>query len=288
MAFRGMTNPNTEGHHEPYWDLIKRIITESDVVMEVLDARLIELSRNAEVERLIEEVGRPLIFVINKSDLTTKNAIEPQIQELEKKGSVVFVSAKSPKTVKVLLYTIKKVFQKHGKRLIPTRGRNDPKSRFREAKANIVAGILGYPNVGKSAIINAICHRKKSPVSKKAGTTHGVHWIKASNEIKLLDSPGVIPLVTDDDTRYGLICARDTERLKNPELVAHAIINMFMKSNKKKFENFYGVVIDTENPYDVIEALARKRGNLLKGGIIDENRTVHLIVRDWQHGNLRL
>lgn len=54
---------------EPYWDLIKRIINESDIVLEILDARLVELSRNEEVEKLIEEVGRPVIFVVNKRDL---------------------------------------------------------------------------------------------------------------------------------------------------------------------------------------------------------------------------
>ena len=56
---------------EPYWDLIRRIITESDLVLEILDARLVELSRNERVEELIEEVGKPVIFVVNKSDLVS-------------------------------------------------------------------------------------------------------------------------------------------------------------------------------------------------------------------------
>lgn len=61
---------------QPYWDLIKRVVIESDVVLEVLDARLIELSRNEEVERLIKEIKRPVIFVVNKSDLVSKRALE--------------------------------------------------------------------------------------------------------------------------------------------------------------------------------------------------------------------
>ena len=60
---------------EPYWDLIRRIVTESDLVLEVLDARLIELSRNEQVEEIVEEIGRPLIFVVNKSDLVNKNKL---------------------------------------------------------------------------------------------------------------------------------------------------------------------------------------------------------------------
>jgi len=272
---------------EPYWDLIKRIITESDLVLEVLDARLVELSRNEEVEKLIEEVGRPVIFVVNKGDLVSKKNIRKQIEGLREKGEVVFISSKSPKTTKILLYQIKKVFQKYGKREKPLFMKFDEKPKYREARAEIVVGILGYPNVGKSSIINALCHKKKVMVSKKSGTTHGIHWIRASDEIKLIDSPGVIPLANNDEIRYGLIGAKDIERLKNPELVTHAIIQLFLKNNKKAFEKFYGIEM-SEDVYEVIEELGRKKAHLLKKGIIDENRTCSMIIRDWQQGRLRL
>ena len=64
-----------------------------------------------------------------------------------------------------------------------------------------------------------------------------------NNEIKLIDSPGVIPLARDDEIRYGLIGAKDSERLKNPELVAYAIIKLFMKASPKFFENFYKILL---------------------------------------------
>lgn len=287
---------------EPYWDLIRRIIIESDLVLEILDARLVELSRNEKVEELIEEIGKPVIFVVNKSDLVSRKSLKDQIQKLKKIGEVVFVSAKRPKDVKVLLYAIKKVFNKYGKREIVERKVGDPKPKFREAKAEIVVGVLGYPNVGKSSIINALAHKKKVKVSKKAGTTHGIHWVKATNEIKLIDSPGVIPLkeatenkfsvspnskeFVDDEIRYGLIGAKDTESLKNPEIVAHAIIKLFLKVNKNEFEKFYGVEGDDVD--EIVNKIGEKKKHLLKGGKIDEHRTCSMIVRDWQQGRLRL
>jgi len=73
---------------------------------------------------------------------------------------------------------------------------------------------LGYPNVGKSSIINGLAHKKKVKVSKKAGTTHGSHWIRISDDIKLIDSPGVIPLAKDEDLKYGLIGARDIQKIE--------------------------------------------------------------------------
>jgi ribosome biogenesis GTPase A len=133
-----------------------------------------------------------------------------------------------------------------------------------------------------------LAHRKKVKVSKKAGTTHGIHWIKASDEIKLIDSPGVIPLREDDDIRYGLIGAKDTERLKDSEIVADSIIKLFMKNNKRAFEYFYGIQIEKEDYDSVISQLGKKKSFLIKGGKIDENRTAVLIVKDWQQGRLKL
>tara|TARA_Y100000310_G_scaffold162257_1_gene162264 strand:+ start:16345 stop:17202 length:858 start_codon:yes stop_codon:yes gene_type:complete len=285
MAFKGQP----KGHHEAYWEVIKRIITESDIVLEVLDSRLVELSRNEEVERLIKEVGRPMIFVINKIDLVSKEKLQKQIQDLRKIGEVVFISTKIKGSSKNLLYAIKKAFKKYGKREIEERDKFSPKPKFREARAEIVVGILGYPNVGKSSIINALAHKKKVKVSKKSGTTHGIHWINITKEIKILDSPGVIPLKREDEIRYGLIGAKDTEALKNPEIVAHSVIKLFIKKNKKAFEEFYKIEIsNSDTSEDVINKISEKRSYLLKGGRFDENRVIMVIVRDWQQGRLRL
>ncbi len=275
-------------HYKRYWAIIQRIINESDLVLEVLDARLVELSRNEQVEEMIKEIGRPLIFVINKCDLVSKERLKKQVKMLKKIGDVVFVSTKQKGGSKVLLYQIKKVFRKYGKREIESREKFAPKLRFREAKAGIVVGVLGYPNVGKSSIINALAHKKRAKVSKKSGTTHGIHWINITKDIKLLDSPGVIPLKKEDEVRYGLIGAKDTETLKNPELVAYAIIKLFLQKNKKTFEEFYKISLKSEEVEKIIEDMAIKKRFLIKEGKPDKNRMIMLIVKDWQNGKLRL
>jgi len=286
MAFKGQQGLG----REPHWDLVKRIITESDLVLEVLDSRLVELSRNEEVERLIENIGRPMIFVINKSDLVPIEKIKEQADKLREKGEVVFISTKKKGSGKILLYMIKKVFKKYGKREFEVRDKFDKKPQYREARADIVVGVLGYPNVGKSSIINILAHKKKAKVSKKSGTTHGIHWISINPEIKLIDSPGVIPLQKEDEIRYGLIGAKDTEALKNPEIVAYAIIKLFLEKNQKAFEEFYKIDMTamTGSVEDIINKIAEKKSYLLKGGIFDENRAIMVIVRDWQQGKLRL
>jgi ribosome biogenesis GTPase A len=278
---------------EPYWDQIKRIIHESDLVLEVLDARLIELSRNEDVERLIKEENRPFIFVLNKTDLANKEDMTKSVEELKKIAPVVYVSSNDKKSIKILLFNIKKLFKQYGKRAPTIKKKYDPVPKYREAKAEIVVGILGYPNVGKSSIINSLCHKKKVKVSKKAGTTHGIHWINLDDSIKLLDSPGVIPLKKDDEIRYGLIGAKDYERLKDPDIVADAIIKYAVKKNKHNFMKYYDlelvdIDINDPNTYEIILKIAEKKHYLLKGNVPDENRAITEIIRDWQQGRLRL
>ncbi len=268
---------------ENYWDLIKKIITESDLVLEILDARLVELSRNEEAEKLIKDIGRPLIFVVNKSDLVSRKNLKKQVKSLREKGAVVFVSAKRSRDIKILLYVIKKIFREFGKR--------EPSldKEHRAAKGDIIVGVIGYPNVGKSSIINALSHKKKAKVSKKPGTTHGIHWIRATKEIKMIDSPGIIPLSKDDNIRYGLIGAKNIESLKNPQSVAYALINLFSKTNRENFEALYNIEIKKNlNFLTIIKEIARKRRFFLKGGELDEFRVCSMIVKDWQEGKLRM
>lgn len=274
-----------KNNYEPYWDSVKRIISESDVVLEVLDARLVELSRNKEVEKLIEEINRPIIFVINKSDLISKKRINDQIIGLREKGPVVYVSTKNKKSIKILTQVIKDVFKKYGRAEVEfTKG----KPRFKKAIGELVVGVVGYPNVGKSRIINSLAHKTKVKVSKKAGTTHGVHWVKMSGDIMLIDTPGVIPLKSDDEIRYGLIGARNAEKMKNLSIVANAIIKLFLKDNINEFEEFYNIQI-VEKDYDsIIEQIGKLKNFLLKGGIVDEHRTETMIIKDWQEGRLKI
>jgi ribosome biogenesis GTPase A len=286
---------------EPYWDLIERIIKESDIVLEILDARLINLSRNEQVETLIKTIGRPCIFVINKSDLVSKEYLRSQIIELQKSledneltGDIAYISTKYKMSTKILLHKIKKIFKKYGKREQTPKGHGAPKQKYKEAWANIVVGILGYPNVGKSSIINRVSYKKKAKVGKRAGTTHGIHWINVNKDIMFIDSPGVIPLKKDDEVRYGLIGARDSQMLSSPDVVANSLIRLFLDKNKETLSKYYK--IDTEDINDsseghaeeIILKIGKQRHFLLKGGEIDLNRTSMLLVRDWQEGRLRL
>lgn len=268
-ANRPRAKPNTD--IKPYWQVIKDIIFDSDILLEILDARMPDVSRNQELENLIKNSKKILIIILNKADLVSKNELKKIYRKIIKEYPCFIVSSKE------------KIGTKRLREFLIV------KSKSMQIGKDIKIGILGYPNTGKSSIINAIAHANKAKVSSKAGTTHGQQWINITNNIKLIDSPGVIPLGQEDETRQALIASKNVQKIKNLDLVAHAIINLFQ--NKKNIESFYNVSIakeDQSNPDVIIQIIGQKKGYFSKGGIVDINRTCIQIIRDWQIGKLTL
>ncbi|MEM4259412.1 MAG: GTPase [Candidatus Pacearchaeota archaeon] len=249
-----------------YLGIVKNIIRKSDIVLVVIDARMPELSRNEQLERAITRMGKKFFLVLNKTDLISKE----HFTFLKRKYPHGFFVA-GPSNIGInrlrtaILIAAKKA------------GIENPK-----------IGVVGYPNVGKSAIINALAHRAKARISPIAGTTRGVQIIRAGS-LQILDSPGVFPY-GDDELKLGILAAKNPEEIKNPELVACEIIKMFFASNLKGLEDFYGVKAKTgeNDAYEAMLEIGKARKFLLKGGIIDERRTALQIIMDWQRGKLRI
>jgi len=239
----------------------------ADMVVVVLDARMPELSRNEDVESIVIKSKKKLFLAFNKIDLVSKE----HFTFLKKRYQhAFFVSGSRNIGINRLRTAI----------LIAAK---------REGIEKPKVGVVGYPNVGKSAIINALAHRAKALVSATAGTTRGVQIINAGN-IQVLDSPGVFPY-GDDEIKLGILSARTPEQLRNPELVACEIIKMILQSNMRVLENFYGIKIAEEadwDAYEIMLQIGQERKMLLKGGITDEHRTAMQIIRDWQTGKLRI
>ena len=250
-----------------YWGIVKKIIMRADMVVVVLDARMPELSRNEDVESIVIKSKKKLFLAFNKIDLVSKE----HFAFLKKRYQhAFFVSGSNNIGINRLRTAI----------LIAAK---------REGIEKPIVGVVGYPNVGKSAIINALAHRAKALVSATAGTTRGVQIVKAGT-LHILDSPGVFPYGTDE-TRLGILAAKNPEQIKNPELVACRIIEMILESNRNALEDFYNIKIEEESgwdSYEIMLQIGQQRRMLMKGGITDEHRTAIQIIRDWQTGKLQL
>jgi ribosome biogenesis GTPase A len=273
---------------EPYWNLIEEIVRESDIILYILDARAVRESRNKKIEETLDRLAKPYILVLNKADLVGNADLESAVEyirvSLDKEA--VYFSNRRKSTSRNLLFRIRQMFARYGKRK-----NYNPiiKKPHREAKADIVVGVVGYPNVGKSSVINALAFKKKAKVSEKAGTTHGLQWISAGDEIKLIDTPGVIPLEKVDRVQLGFISAISPDRLKEPELVAGKIIETIMNRDKKILEERYNISIkEGMNAFEILEYLSLEKKHLKKGGFADEIRTSRMLIKDWQNGSLRI
>jgi len=248
-----------------YWGIVKDIVRKADVIVIIMDARMPELSRNESLESMVVNMHRKLFLAFNKIDL-----VSPEHLAFLKKRYQHAFFVSGPKNIGI--GKLRTAIQIEAKR----NNIESPK-----------VGIVGYPNVGKSAIINALAHRSKALMSAVAGTTKGMQIINAGR-FKVLDSPGVFPY-EDDEVKLGVLAAKNPESLKNPELVASEIIKMFQESNKKALEDFYKFKIDENwDSYEIMLRIGQERKFLLKGGITDEHRTAMQIIRDWQTGKLRI
>lgn len=253
-----------------FWQIVKNVIKESDVVLEVIDARMPEMTRNRKLESMIRKNGKPFIIVINKSDLINRHLIKVYRNEFEETAPCIFVSTRKRHGVTILK---KKIFE-IGKK----RSRND----------KISVGVVGYPNTGKSSIINALAGKSKAKTSSKAGWTRGVQWINAGSDLKLLDTPGVIPIREEDEIRKALIGVINPSKIEYPEDVAAKIIEIFLEKNRKRLEVFYDFKIKSEDPHEIIESIGKSRNIIKKGAELDINRIQMMIIHDWQKGKLLL
>ncbi len=244
-----------------FWPIVKTVIRKSDIVLFILDVRMPELSRNRTLEMMVSLNNKRLINVFNKIDLVSEGYLK---SVMVKYKDAFFVSG----TQNMGISRLRNELFIMAKRLKI----NDP-----------IIGVVGYPNVGKSAIINALAHRARAKVSGHAGTTKGIQWIKAGG-LFILDSPGVVPF-DDSSTKLGILGSKDPDKIGNIERVALKIVDMLLEYDKTIFESLYGVNVPNNN---VLEELARKKGFLLKGGIPDERRAALQIIKDWQSGKLRL
>ena len=148
--------------------------------------------------------------------------------------------------------------------------------------------MVGYPNVGKSAVINALSHRAKTIVSPIAGTTRGYQIVRTGG-LHIIDSPGVIPFREGEST-LGVVGAKSPEQIRNPDRVALALIDSLLEENSDGIKERYGLIDEDlagNDSYEILLKIGRKRGYLKKGGEVDETKTSLTIIREWQTGKIR-
>ncbi len=258
---------NIRKQRAKYPKLLLKVIEISDIIIEVLDSRFAQQMQNKEIENLIKEKNKILIPILNKADLSLKN---PGIK------NAILISCKTREGIKELRDKIKIEAKK-----------------IKKSKDNtynkIHVGVIGYPNSGKSSLINLLIGKTSAKTGAEAGFTKGIQKLKLSSNILLLDSPGVIP-----DTHYSTtnlekislhtkLGGKSHSQVKNPEIV----VSELMKEFSEQIEKFYKIPANGDSE-KLIETLGKQKGFLKKGGVIDEDKTSRLILKDFQQGKIKI
>jgi len=245
------------------WKRVRRVIEDADLVLEVLDAREPLLTRNTQVEKIALSLGKRLILVLNKADLVPFEVARRWKRHFERQYPTIFISAKHRMGTRKLFYYIKRYAP-----VIPVR-----------------VAVVGYPNVGKSTIINYLRGRHVAPTSPTPGWTKGEQLVRAKTWLIVIDTPGVIPLGEEKDPVLLVIRGVvDPARLEDPLYPAIKLVERVLALNPNAFREAYG--IESRDPEAIVEEYARRHGMLLKGGRPNVEEGARGIIRDWIRGKL--
>jgi hypothetical protein len=252
-----------------FWRVVNEVIRDADVILDVLDSRFPEETRNKELEDKIDKINskgveKKIIFILNKSDL-----LKVRFQDIHFSGEPhIFVSAKNNYGTTQLRSMLRGI------------QRDLPK-----ANKELLVGVVGYPNTGKSSLINALRQKKVADTSPVPGFTRALKKIKIGKDIYLLDTPGVFAYKEKDEEREVLVNVRDYRKVKDPEGIALEILNKAFKNNPAIIKELYGID-PVEDSSETLTAIAKKFNWIVKGGKPNIDQTARRIIQDWQRGKL--
>lgn len=258
-----------------------------DIVIEILDARIPTSSRNPDIQKITQNKKR--IVVLNKSDLAEDFETKKWVEYYRKNNIPAIVTDSNlGKGIKEILKQIEDIMEEDMKKAAD-KGR---------IKRNIRIMILGIPNVGKSSLINRLCNKKSTVVGNKPGVTKQKQWVRIANNIELLDTPGVLwPKFEDEEVALNLSYTGSIkdEILETLE-IAFRLLMFLYKNYKKNLMERYKITEEeikeinsedkNEEVYNLLKLIGRKRGAVISGGEIDEEKTATIILNEFRSGKL--
>ncbi len=252
-----------------------------DAVVEILDARIPISSRNPDIASLIQ--NKPRVVLLNKCDMADKISNQKWIDHLKKSNiSAIAVDCKSGKGINKFVPTLNNVLSNKLNSL-KNKGMINPILRIM---------IVGIPNVGKSSFINKIAKQTKAKVEDRPGVTRGNQWYTISKNFELLDTPGVLWPKFDDQTtaEHLAFTGAIKDQIMDVEQLAMRLIEVLSEIKPQKFmERFKltdDILVNSENSYETLKFIGKKRGMLISGGEIDTERAATMILDEFRAAKL--
>jgi len=256
------------GQSKRIWNELYKVIDSSDVVIQVLDARDPMGTRSALIEKYMreEKAHKHLIFVLNKVDLVPTWVTQRWVATISAEYPTIafHASLNHPFGKGALINLFRQLAKLH------------------ESSKQISVGFIGYPNTGKSSVINALRSKKVCKTAPLAGETKVWQYITLMKKVYLIDCPGVVPPGQESDEEKVLRGVVRIEHLTEPaDYVAAALERV-----RRKYVDRTYKVSKWKDHLEFLEQVAKRSGRLLKGGEPDLDTVAKMVLNDWQRGKL--
>ncbi len=260
-----------------------------DVVIELVDSRIPISSRNPDIKNMTK--GKKKVIVFNKSDLADQKETLKWVQFYKKQGiPAVITDSNSGRGIQDVIKEVEKLMEEEIQKNIE-KGRVGRKIRVM---------VLGIPNVGKSSFINRIVKKNSLAVGNRPGVTREKQWIRVNEKIELLDTPGVLwPKFESEEVALNLAY---TGTIKDDILekveIAFQLLRYLLYHYQENVTNRYSIskeeitsILEKEqeenvNIYEIMQLIGRKRGAIVSGGRVDDEKVANLLIDDYRTGKL--
>ena len=258
----------------------ERLIQENlplvDIVIELLDARIPISSQNPMLREIIQD--KPRLIVLGKADLAPKNLTDAWLKKFREENPAVAVDAVKGTGIKNLVALAKSLAE-------------DKTNKFAKFGAKPRAArvmIVGIPNVGKSSLINKLAGMNHTKIENRPGVTRAKQWIKIADGLDLLDMPGILYPKFDDAAvalKLSWTYAISDEIHDLEPTVCKLLETLAAKFPNGLIERYKFDALPA-NGYDILNKIALKRGCIKKGGLIDSDKALKLVLADFRAGKL--
>ncbi|KAJ5329442.1 hypothetical protein MYU51_006929 [Penicillium brevicompactum] len=300
-----------ESSRRQFDKVFKQVTENADVVLYVLDARDPEGTRSKDIEREImaaDSGNKRLILILNKIDLVPPPVLKAWLIHLRRSFPTLPLKASTGAgnahsfdhkklTVKGTADTLFHALKSY--------------ANAKQLKRSISVGVIGYPNVGKSSVINALTARLNKgssnacPTGAEAGVTTSLRQVKLDNKLKLIDSPGIVfPSAGDKSTKKNkkqeeqarliLLNAVPPKQIEDPIPAVNLLIKRLSASEQliAKMLEVYGITAlyptsQGDKTTDFLVQVARKRGRLGKHGVPNIESAAMTVINDWRDGRIQ-
>lgn len=265
------------GHMKKAIDKIKENMKLVDIVLVLVDSRIVRSSMNPVIEDILKD--KPQLILLNKMDMADPKITQNWINYFAKKNITALpIDSKNGKNLDKIEPTAKKILED----VLANRKDKNIKSEI------IRMMIVGIPNVGKSTIINKLSNRQSAKTGNIPGVTRTNQWIRIKGKMELLDTPGVLwPKFEDNEIGLNLaFTGAIKDEILDEENLAYKLIEKLMSINPQILEKRYSIDTQNKETIEIMDDIAIRRGCLLRGKNIDYSKVSSIVIDEFRKTKL--